>query len=213
MSYFRSLASLWVCRQHNCKHFSIASGTCLREHRQTCSHILMWNYFALTVWCQKKTFWGEEFCIILQSVKEGKKLHVIQVDGSLLDVMDLQHGKKIRWKEDLHDVHTISDYAVCFCCVWADSIACRFADLPIPGSKCSHLIPCCRLSTSDYFFSIESWRGPNLKKKTLFPFCFRANLTISQFAFISSFERAQRKKKTVCARFMALFDKSMSVWV
>lgn len=112
--------------------------------------------------------------------------------------------EKFRWKEDLHDVHTISDYAACFCCVWDDSIACRFADLPIPGCKCSHLIPCCRLSTSDYFFSIESWRGPNLK--TLFPFCFCANLTIFQFAFISSFERAQRKKDSLCTLYGSLWQ-------
>lgn len=73
------------------------------------------------------------FCIILQSEKGGRELLVNQLDGSLLDVMDLQQWRK----EDLHDMQYLITLNV-FCCVWGDNIACRFTDLPIPGSKCSH---------------------------------------------------------------------------
>lgn len=96
----------------------------------------MQNYFPLTVWCQKsdaivkrpecahnKEQEKEIFCIILV-IKS-----VTQIDGSLLDVMRLKHGKdsgERKWR-DLHD-----NMLLCL----IDNIACRFHSIalsrPVP---------------------------------------------------------------------------------
>lgn len=87
--------------------------------------------------------------------------------------------------------------------------------LPIPVFKCSHLILCCRLSTSDYFSQLETWLADSQFKKlfsrvAVLLFCVykSRNFSICFYFFIWSEQQAQRKK-TVCARFMALFDECM----